>query len=132
MKTPKEYVIGKTSKEIAENLNEHGIRYTFSELCYDSDEYTKRTQEASMFSEYGYVGDNFLSLHLLKMPVYNKNKVVGTVGLGRDVTYLLQQQDAIEHEFLHGDPTIGINKFLAYHQEFKNLKNISFKHDIYN
>jgi len=53
--------------------------------------------------------------------------VVGTIGWGRDISMLISQQSEIEELFLNGKIEDGVNKFLAYHQQFKSLKNVIIK-----
>jgi len=45
------------------------IKYTFTDLCVDSDESTKKSKQVSAFFEYGYVGDEFIAMHILKAPI---------------------------------------------------------------
>jgi transcriptional regulator with PAS, ATPase and Fis domain len=120
----REVVEGKTAKEIANHLRTKNIRYTFSEICYDSDEYTKEQKKPCTFYEYGYIGEKYIALHILKIPIFKDDNVMGTIALAREVTTLINQQTTIEQLFLNGNIEEGINKFLQYHQQFKSVKNV--------
>ncbi len=68
-----------------ENPNWH----TFGELCFDSDKTVIENDKAMKFEEYGNVKGKMLYLEVYKAPFYDKSgKIIGTVGVGRDITQL--------------------------------------------
>ena len=120
----REIAEGKTSKEITNFLKTKNIRYTFSEICYDSDEYTTISRKPNTFYEYGFVGDKFIALHILKIPIFDDDKIVGIIALAREITTQIKQQQEIENLFLDKKIEEGISKFFQYHQQFKSVKNV--------
>jgi len=85
---PREKAIGKTSSEIAEYHRKRGMVYTFGEVCCDSDTETLERMKVSVFLEHGLVDGKLLVLQVYKAPLYDKHgKLIGTVGVGRDMTY---------------------------------------------
>lgn len=128
LKYQKHDVLGKSSIDIATDYRKDGNRTTFGEMCFESDEITKKNRKPTVFFEYGYIGDDYKAVQVLKSPVWEADKIVGTIGIGRDVSNLIKQQDEIEKYFTEGRIDEGISKFLTYHQQFKSLKNINLEH----
>lgn len=91
---------GKTGIEIAELQRKKGHEYTFGEVCCDSDNETLLHNSPCRFLEFGKVNGKFLALQVFKAPLWVKlpdgsKKVVGTIGMGRDLTY-----DYEDHELI--------------------------------
>lgn len=120
-------LIGKDSLEIAKEKRKSGKKFTFGEICIKSDEMTKNNRFPSTFFEYGYIDNKYVALQVLKAPVQKDEDIIGTIGIAKDVTSLVIQQDEIEKLFLKGELDDGINKFFSYNQQFKSLKNINMK-----
>ncbi|MEI6753709.1 MAG: PAS domain S-box protein [Paludibacter sp.] len=77
------YFVNRQRNEQPDNPDWH----TFGELCVDSDGITKQAMQRMQFDEFGNVKGEFLYLDVHKAPLYNdKNKLIGLVGSGRDVT----------------------------------------------
>ena len=120
-------IIGKDSLEIAKGIRKNGKKFTFGEICIKSDEITKLNKFPSTFFEYGYIGDKYVALQVLKAPIWKNDDIIGTIGMARDVTMLITQQDEIEKLFVSNKEEEGINKFFSYTQQFKSLENIKIK-----
>lgn len=89
---------GKTGVELAIAQREKGHTYTFGEVCGDSDSITLKNRKVSRFLEFGTVNGQFLALQVFKAPLYNtrldgSKYIIGTIGIGRDLTY-----DFLDHE----------------------------------
>jgi len=75
--------------------------HTFGELCSNSDYIVIEHQKAMKFEEYGNVKGKLLYLEVFKAPFYDEDdKIIGTVGAGRDITELKKIQLDLE-ESLH-------------------------------
>ena len=95
-----EEIYGKTSPEIAKMVRSKGISYTIGSCCDASDNLVLRTERPAKFNESGLVDGKFLALQVYKAPIYEtdfegKKKLVGIMGIGRDLTY-----DYIDHEIV--------------------------------
>ena len=94
--------VGSTSIDIATKLRDKGIRYTFGEICQDSDKIVIACEKSKTFLEYGTVGDSFLALRVIKAPIYDKGVLIGTIGIGRDVTWDWTQHEELEELLVAG------------------------------
>jgi hypothetical protein len=118
-------VLNKTSHQIAKELKDRGIDYTFSDYCYDTDEYTKRRRKPTLFYEYGNVGDKFLALRVMKAPIFNQDsKMVGIMGVGRNVTYHIETYNTIEELMDKKEWDKARAAFKAYKQVFESMKDV--------
>lgn len=95
-----EEAYGKTGTELAEVQREKGHSYTFGEVCSDSDEITKSRGEECRFLEFGDVNGKFIALQVFKAPLYSTapngtKRLIGTIGMGRDLTY-----EYLDHEHI--------------------------------
>ena len=111
---------GKTGVELAEIQRGKGHVYTFGEVCGDSDDVTISKDKPCRFLEFGKVNGKFLALQVFKAPLYitcpkGGSKMVGTIGMGRDLTY-----DFIDHEkiakLLEDGDYEGAKKAFSVHQ----------------
>jgi PAS domain S-box-containing protein len=92
--------VGKTdmffAKRERESHPDNPSWHTFGEICRDSDTIVLRKKKKQRFDEYGNVKGKFLYLDVYKTPFYNEqDKIIGTVGSGRDVT----KEKQLEKEF---------------------------------
>ncbi len=79
--------IGKDFRYFAEREKQRGSRFTFGDGCVDSDAVVKQTGEAGRFVESGLVRGVNLILDVYKTPLFDESdRMIGTVGVGRDVT----------------------------------------------
>ncbi|MFH1061130.1 MAG: PAS domain S-box protein [Pseudomonadota bacterium] len=79
--------LGRDDLHFAGRERAAGHQHTFGELCVNSDGVVKRSGRAGVFLEEGLVRGESLALQVHKAPIVNdQGKMVGTVGLGRDVT----------------------------------------------
>ena len=91
LKCSPEEAFGKTGTEIAKMQIEKGFDYTFGEVCCNSDEETLLKDCACRFIEFGEVNGKFIALQVFKAPLWTRlpdgsKRVVGTIGMGRDLT----------------------------------------------
>ena len=95
--------IGRSHHFFASREREKGYRYTFGEICRDSDSIVLERQQAGRFLEEGYVRDRFIKLDVFKAPLFNSDNVlIGTVGTGRDITREdrhLKEKEASERRY---------------------------------
>lgn len=118
-------ILDKTTEEITKDLENKGIDYTFSNNCYDTDEYTKKRKKPTMFFEYGNIGEDFLALRIMKAPIFNKeSKIVGIVGAGRNITYHIKTYNKIEKLMNKKKYEEAKRVFLAYKQSFESMRDI--------
>lgn len=123
LNTPEEFVINKTSLEVADSMRKRGLTYTFGDLCFDSDEITKKRGKPTMFYEYGVAGSNYMILRVIKAPLFDGNNgLAGTIGMARDITYHAEVYDQIENLFETGDYESARSVFTAYKQKFESLQ----------
>ncbi len=81
--------LGKNDVYFATREREAGHNHTFGEICVNSDQIVKETKRAGRFIEEGFVRGKYLVLDVNKAPFFNqKGQMIGTVGCGRDITYL--------------------------------------------
>jgi diguanylate cyclase (GGDEF)-like protein/PAS domain S-box-containing protein len=83
--------IGKTDMYFAERQRkshpENPNWHTFGEICFNSDEVVRASQQSERFEEFGNVQGEFLFLDVYKAPFLDEQgNMIGTVGIGRDVT----------------------------------------------
>lgn len=98
--------IGKTDLYFAdrERKSHSDIKdwHTFGEICVDSDKIVLQNNKMGNFDEFGNVRGEFLFLDVDKAPLILCGETVGTVGCGRDVTKLKQQEKLlVEREKLY-------------------------------
>lgn len=89
--------IGKTDLYFADRIRqerpEDNEFYTFGEICQDSDDVIFETKMPGQFEEFGNVKGKFLSLDVIKAPIFDEHgELVALVGAGRDVTERKRQQ----------------------------------------
>lgn len=72
--------------------------HTFGELCFNSDLDVIEHNRVMKFDEYGNVQGKFLFLEVYKAPFCDKDgKIIGTVGAGRDITELKNNQIELQN-----------------------------------
>lgn len=72
--------------------------HTFGELCVNSDQMTINNNKPMKFEEYGNVKGKLMYLEVYKAPFYDDDgKIIGTVGVGRDITQLKKAQADLEN-----------------------------------
>lgn len=110
--------IGRTDIEmaLARKLQVGNENHTFGELCGDSDNVTIHHGVPMEFLEYGQVNGQLLILEVHKSVIRDeKNEIIGTVGVGRDVT-----KDYLQLQFICDTTTDENTKKLL--EEFINYK----------
>ncbi|MFH1152807.1 MAG: PAS domain S-box protein [Pseudomonadota bacterium] len=79
--------LGKTDIFFALREKSRGFHHTFGEICVNSDQMVKDTNQPGRFVEEGYVRGQYLVLDVHKAPLFDENgAMIGTVGCARDIT----------------------------------------------
>ncbi len=79
--------IGRDFRYFADREKLRGFDFTFGDGCIDSDAVVRETGEAGRFLESGLVRGENLVLDVYKTPLFDEaDRLIGTVGVGRDVT----------------------------------------------
>lgn len=81
-------IIGKTDVELSEIFKERvgPENHTFGAICGNSDVVVLKNKRRQRFLEWGKINGEDVYLEVYKAPLYKDNEVIGTVGIGRDVT----------------------------------------------
>lgn len=118
-----EEAFGKTSVELAEIQRSKGNKYLFGEVCGDSDAIVKSTGNPEIFLESGEVNGKFLALQVFKAPLYKivngKKHLVGTIGMGRDLTYDYEDHEELQRLFDEGKPNEALELFAKHKERYK-------------
>ena len=116
-------IIGKTSLEISNEHEKDGMVFTFGELCADSDKITKERNKMSLFYEYGLINDKFISLRVLKCPIYDsQNNIVGIMGAARDISFHTLAHEKIEKLIMKGEIQKAMSEFVLYKSKFDSFR----------
>lgn len=121
--TPEE-AYGKTGWELAQAQRALGNDYTFGEVCCNSDNETLLKDCACRFLEFGEVNGQFLALEVFKAPLWvrlqdGSRKIVGTIGMGRDLTEDFQDHELIEELCNKGDTDGAMEVFLMHKNRYR-------------
>jgi len=120
-----ERALGRTSTEIADLLRSQGIDYTFGELCDDSDSITRKFKKPSLFFEFGLVKDKNIYLRVLKAPIFDPdNNIIGTIGVGRNVSWQIESYKHIDDLFKSGRIKEGITAFENHRSRFESFNDL--------
>ncbi|MFN2353971.1 MAG: ATP-binding protein [Desulfopila sp.] len=93
---PQESPLGKKDLFFAERERHRGHKHTFGEICVNSDAVVKKSRKSEKFLEDGMVRGKYLALNVHKAPMLDQSdRLVGTVGAGRDVTMEIAIQDEL-------------------------------------
>jgi len=111
-------VVGKTSAEIAKFHRNNNIVYTFGEMCCDSDNVTKENLKTTSFYESGLVNNKFLALKVIKSPIFDNNKLIGTIGFAIDITTYNKMYEDIEYLIKKKEFEKAASIFLAYKRKY--------------
>lgn len=118
-------ILNKTSQEVSNELRTRGLEYTFSNHCDNTDAYTIERKKPTLFFEYGNIGKKFLALRIMKAPIFNKeSKIIGIMGVGRNITYHIETYDKIEKLMNEGKYKEAKRAFLSYKQIFESMKDV--------
>jgi len=84
-----QFVIGRSDIDLINDFMERtGKNHTFGTTCVNTDHHCLEQGVACLYNEIGWVGEQLLVLSVRKSPRFNNNgKIIGTVGLGIDVTH---------------------------------------------
>jgi len=96
LKCSQEECVGKTDIELAELMQKKGYRQDFGRECNKSDIETMNAGKTCTFIEEGFVDNDFISIEVIKTPVYdNNNAFAGIVGCSRDITERKKTEEAL-------------------------------------
>jgi len=121
-------VIGLTHKQIADKLRSKGIAYDFDNASIKSDNEVLLSKKITRFLERGTINDKEVTLHVLKSPIFEKGKLVGIIGVARDVSDDIENLEKIDFLFKSGNYEQGIAKFNSYKKDFLDLKKYDSLH----
>lgn len=123
-------ILNRSQEDIAKIHHDRGTEYTFSSHCKSTDDYTISRKKPTLFFEYGNIGLKFLALRILKAPIFNEDsKLIGIMGVGRDITYHIKTYNKIENLMNEGKYEKAKNEFLAYKQVFESMRDIKDPED---
>ncbi len=89
--------LGNNDLFYANREKERRHQHTFGQICLNSDQIIKKTKKPSRFLEDGLVRGEYLALDVHKTPFFcEQGKLIGTIGVGRDVTNDLRIKKALE------------------------------------
>lgn len=130
-----EEAFGKTEEEIAEMQRKKGNEYTFSEFFCDSDEMTKDAKIPCKFLEFGIVNGHFVAVQVYKAPIFGIDKkgkkiIIGTIGMGRDLTHNFQEHEEINSLFELGKIEEGIKRFKVHKDRYKFSENCVYNSEM--
>ncbi len=107
---------GRTIIDLAETTRNKGITYDFGENAEDSDNMTLTKGKPCIFLESGLVKGELLTLQVYKSPLKHVQlngsvSIVGTIGIGRDLTYDTVEHDNIKDALQNGQPELACELF---------------------
>ncbi len=124
-KTPIVGIIGHTVDEMAEKLERRGIYFNYTELEKDTDEEVLMSRMPMIFHEQGTIDNEHLVLRVLKSPIIDENdKVVGIIGVARNISYHAKTYEEIEDLYNAGELKKALDKFMVYKRRFDAMKDI--------
>jgi PAS domain S-box-containing protein len=97
-------ILGKNDSEIGEYLEENDINYSFSMGNFRNDSQVSIFSKPRLIIETGIIDGRFAALQVYKKPLYNSDitsarKHVGYIGIGRDLTYDVEDHNMMS-EFI--------------------------------
>jgi hypothetical protein len=101
LKCTKEEAFGKTGYEIAKKNKEKYQNFSYGEVCCALSNSDIGRESSCKFIEFGKINNEFIAVQVFKAPLTvnlpdGSKKIVGTIGMGRDLTY-----DYEDHEKIH-------------------------------
>ena len=118
--------LGKTHLEISKELKERtkGV-HTFGDICANSDEIVKDRRKPQSFMEHGIAGNAFLAVQILKAPIFKLEgdypELIGTMGVGRDVTPQWLEHEQIENLLAAGKFDDALKTFREHKLRFESI-----------
>jgi PAS domain S-box-containing protein len=88
--------IGKTDVELGEISINNGVNVDFVKSCIDSDSRTIMEENIVQTQEVGNSANGYVYLDVIKTPFYEHDRLVGTVGIGRNVTNRVKRLESIK------------------------------------
>jgi hypothetical protein len=123
----KQFMLGNTDDGIKKLMDEALIRFDFSEICKQSDEFVKFTKVPRLALESGFINDKFYSFQVYKAPIYNEHlhhrKHIGYIGIARDLTGDIIDHREIE-EMINNRDIAGAIDMFCVHTERYDTSNI--------
>ena len=83
---PKDFnITGKTDKELLDEYRKRtGNEHTYGNVCVGTDQHCMDIGKTCYYFEAGYINKQLFLLEVVKTPIYNDDKCIGTVGVARD------------------------------------------------
>ena len=79
--------VGFTDVQLVQNYRERtGKTHTFGELCADTDTHCRDQGQRSRYIEYGWIGEDYVMLDVVKTPLFHCGNYVGNVGMAWRIT----------------------------------------------
>lgn len=99
-------ILEKTDKELIKKyFLDYDIQNTFGETCLLSDEYVKDKKEIVHFMESGFVDGVKVLLYIIKIPKFQKGKLIGTMGIGWDFSERADFVEELLNKWINADET---------------------------
>lgn len=94
---------------------------SFSQICAETDEIALRSPKPQRFHESGVIDGKFISLQVYKAQLKDESgKVVGTIGLGRDMTYDCLDHEEIDELLRTGNIPEAYEAFIRHKDRYKS------------
>lgn len=122
---PAEDVLGKTDLEVSEIFNKKGVEFEFGQNSRNSDLIVAASGAPGMFLEMGKIDGKFLALQVYKGPIYRKDQYpkehIGYIGVGRDLTYDVEDHKKIEELWLDGKYDDAFKMFCIHKDRYSSM-----------
>lgn len=123
MQTNIDEILGKTDQELRKIMLNRNLRY---DICSkrDYNDCIQSFNKPKIFLESGYIGDRFIALQIFKGPLYNHDSMdirnhVGYIGIGRDLTYDVEDHNLMAKLIKEGKVDEAIKIFEEHQNRYK-------------
>lgn len=113
--------IGLTHKDITKALRASGIDYHYDSEGEWSDELVLTQKKPVRFIARGVINNKEVVVYVTKSPIFEKGKVIGIIGMGRDITFEITSLEKIDLLFKAGEIEKGIEEFNKRKEEFSSM-----------
>ena len=104
-------ILGKTDCELIKSMfHKRGIQNTFNKICYLSDKYVIEQNQIVHFFESGIVEGIEVLLYIVKIPQYEDDELIGTMGIGWNFENKKEYMKNILNRWKNNDEIIELYK----------------------